>query len=120
LQGNLALLVVCFILSFPLAYLTSAVILYRAKHGDGGVPIDSVADRAIAISANWDVDRCHLRSYLRVLLSLRSEVGPGRVKTFFLPQKLRAAGRNPRRRDHLSIFCLYRVWSQSGRNLGFR
>jgi hypothetical protein len=75
-----------------LAYLTSAVILYRAKHGDGGVPIDSVTDRAIANSANWDVDRCHLRSYLRVLLSLRSEVGPGRVKTFSSPKNCAQPG----------------------------
>jgi hypothetical protein len=44
-----------------------------------------------------------------------SGVGPGRVKTFFLPQKLHAAGRNPRRRDRLSLFLLYRVRSQSGR-----
>ncbi len=41
----------------------------------------------------------------------------GRVKTFFLPQKLQAAGRDPRGRDRLSIFLLYRGWSQSGRNL---
>ena len=47
-----------------------------------------------------------------------SELGPGRVKTFFLPQKLQAAGRDPRGRDRLSIFLLYRVWSQPGRNLG--
>src|SRR5258707_3331028 len=39
--------------------------------------------------------------------------GPGRVKTFFLPQKLH----DPRGRDRLSIFLLYRVWSQSGSNL---
>jgi hypothetical protein len=45
---------------------------------------------------------------------------PGRVKTFFLPQKLHAAGRNPRRRDRLSLFLLYRVRSQSGRNLAPR
>jgi hypothetical protein len=32
---------------------------------------------------------------------------PGRVRTFFLPQKLHAAGRNPRRRDRLSpIFAV--------------
>jgi hypothetical protein len=37
---------------------------------------------------------------------------PGRVKTFFLPQKLQAAGRDPHGRDRLSIFLLYRVWSQ--------
>ncbi|MDB5632468.1 MAG: hypothetical protein JWR49_1323 [Tardiphaga sp.] len=41
-------------------------------------------------------------------------IDPGRVKTFFLPQKLHAAGRNPRRRDRLSLFLLYRVRSQSG------
>ena len=46
--------------------------------------------------------------------------GRGRVKTFFYSPKLYAAGRDPRRRDHLSIFLLYRVWSQSGRNLGPR
>jgi hypothetical protein len=45
---------------------------------------------------------------------------PGRVKTFFVLQELHAAGRDPRRRDHLSIFWLYRLWSQSGRNLGPR
>jgi hypothetical protein len=45
---------------------------------------------------------------------------PGRVKTFSIFQELHAAGRDPRRRDHLSIFWLYRVWSQSGRNLGPR
>ena len=32
-------------------------------------------------------------------------------------QPLQAAGRDPRGRDRLSIFLLYRVWSQSGRNL---
>src|SRR5258705_9903065 len=47
----------------------------------------------------------------------KSALGPGRVKTFFLPQKLQATGRDPRRRDRLSIFLVYRVWSQSGRNL---
>jgi Flp pilus assembly protein TadG len=46
----------------------------------------------------------------------QSDLEPGRVKTFFLPQKLQAAGRDPRGRDRLSIFLLYRVWSQSGRN----
>jgi hypothetical protein len=52
--------------------------------------------------------------------SRMSALGPGRVKTFFLPQKLHAAGRNPRRRDRLSLFLLYRVRSQSGRNLAPR
>jgi hypothetical protein len=41
----------------------------------------------------------------------------GRVETFFDPQKLHATGRNGPRRDRLSLFLLYRVWSQSGRNL---
>jgi len=45
---------------------------------------------------------------------------PGRVKTFSIFQKLHAAGRDPRRRDHLSIFWLYRIWSQSGHTLGPR
>ena len=36
--------------------------------------------------------------------------GPGRVKTFFLPQKLHATVRDPRRRDRVSIFLLYRVF----------
>src|SRR6266851_1220221 len=52
--------------------------------------------------------------------ALMSGIDPGRVKTFFLPQKLHAAGRNPRRRDRLSLFLLYRVRSQSGRNLAPR
>jgi hypothetical protein len=45
---------------------------------------------------------------------------PGCVKTFFRPQKLLATGDDPRRHDGLSIFLLYRVWSQPGRNLGPR
>jgi hypothetical protein len=49
-----------------------------------------------------------------------SGVGPSRVKTFFILQKLHAAGRNRRRRDRLSLFLLYRVRSQSGRNLAPR
>ena len=51
---------------------------------------------------------------------LTSDMGPGCVKTFFLPQKLHATGDDPRRHDGLSIFLLYRVWSQPGRNLGPR
>jgi hypothetical protein len=42
---------------------------------------------------------------------------PARVETFFVPQKLHATGRDGPRRDRLSVFLLYRVWSQSGRNL---
>jgi hypothetical protein len=43
------------------------------------------------------------------------------VKTFSIFQELHGARRDPRRRDHLSIFwLLYRIWSQSGRNLGPR
>jgi len=34
-----------------------------------------------------------------------SEMGPGRVKTFFICQKLHAAGRDPRRRDVWAYFC---------------
>jgi hypothetical protein len=45
---------------------------------------------------------------------------PGCVKTFFRPQKLHATGDDPRRHDGLSVFLLYRVWSQPGRNLGPR
>jgi hypothetical protein len=45
---------------------------------------------------------------------------PGCVKTFFRPQKLHATGDDPRRHDGLSIFLLYRVWSQSWRDLGPR
>ena len=52
--------------------------------------------------------------------AVRAAFDPGRVETFFLPQKLHATGRDPRRRDRLSIFLLYRVRSQSGRNLGPR
>ena len=49
---------------------------------------------------------------------LMSQMGPGRVETFFVPQKLHATGRDGPRRDRLSLFLLYyRVWSQSGRNL---
>src|SRR5258705_13122830 len=43
---------------------------------------------------------------------------PGRVETFFVSQKLHATGRHGPRRDRLSLFLLYRVWSQPGRNLG--
>jgi hypothetical protein len=43
--------------------------------------------------------------------------GPRPCKNVFSPPKLQAAGRDPRGRDRLSIFLLYRVWSQSGRNL---
>src|SRR6266404_3318255 len=39
-------------------------------------------------------------------------------KRFSSPQKLQATGRDGPRRDRLSLFLLYRVWSQSGRNLG--
>jgi hypothetical protein len=46
-----------------------------------------------------------------------SPFDPGRVETFFVPQKLHATGRDGPRRDRLSLFLLYRVWSQCGRNL---
>ena len=48
----------------------------------------------------------------------KSEMGPGRVETFFVPQQLQVTGRDGRRRDWLSLFLLYRVLSQSGRSLG--
>src|SRR6266700_648604 len=57
----------------------------------------------------------------RVAVTLDTKVLiQGRVKTFFMLQKLHAAGRDPRRRNHLSIFWLYRVWSQSVRNFAPR
>jgi hypothetical protein len=43
---------------------------------------------------------------------------PGCVKTFFLTQKLHATGEDPHRHDGLSIFLLYRVWSQPGATSG--
>jgi hypothetical protein len=49
---------------------------------------------------------------------LMSELGPARVETFFVPQKLHTTGRDEPRRDRLSLFLLYRVWNQEGRNLG--
>jgi hypothetical protein len=51
-------------------------------------------------------------------LGAMSASGPGRVETFFFSQELHATGRDGPRRDRLSLFLLYRVWSQSGRNLG--
>src|SRR6267378_6371713 len=47
-----------------------------------------------------------------------SVLDPGRVETFFVSQELHATGRDGPRRDRLSLFLLYRVWSQPGRNLG--
>ena len=49
-----------------------------------------------------------------------SALGPGCVKTFFRPQKLHATGDDPRRHAGLSVFLLYRVRSQPGRNLALR
>jgi hypothetical protein len=43
---------------------------------------------------------------------------PARVETFFVSQKLHTTGRDEPRRDRLSLFLLYRVWNQEGRNLG--
>ena len=48
----------------------------------------------------------------------RSAWGPARVETFFVSQKLHTTGRDEPRRDRLSLFLLYRVWNQEGRNLG--
>ena len=64
--------------------------------------------------------RCWVNSGKHLLSLSFSGFDPGRVKTFFLPQKLQAAGRDPSGRDRLSIFLLYRVWSQSERTLGPR
>jgi hypothetical protein len=50
-----------------------------------------------------------------MLVLSSSQFDPGRVETFFVPQKLHATGRDGPRRDRLSVFLLYRVWSQSGR-----
>jgi hypothetical protein len=49
-----------------------------------------------------------------------SPVGPGRVKTFSIFQELNAAGRDPRRRDHLSIFLAASSLESIRRNLGPR
>ena len=48
----------------------------------------------------------------------RSVDDPARVETFFVSQKLHTTGRDEPRRDRLSLFLLYRVWNQEGRNLG--
>src|SRR5258706_11626973 len=64
----------------------------------------------------------HERRFLKRLVTgarnglAMSAQGPGRVKTFFLHQILHATRRDPRRRDRLSIFLLYRVWRQYGHN----
>src|SRR5882757_8642858 len=64
--------------------------------------------------------RVYGHSGKHILVLSSSHLDPGRVKTFFIFQELHAAWRDPRRRDHLRIFWLYRVWSKSGRNLGPR
>ena len=64
--------------------------------------------------------RYWLNSGKHMLALSFSGFDPRRVKTFFFPQKLYATGRDPGRRDRLSIFLLYRVWSQSGHNIGPR
>jgi tetratricopeptide (TPR) repeat protein len=71
-------------------------------------------------SAQGGVARVRTLFYWESLLRGMSALGPGRVQTFFIFQELHAAGRDPRRRDHLSIFLKYRVWSQSGLNLAPR
>ena len=48
-------------------------------------------------------------------LAAHFALGPGRVETFFVSH---ATGRDGPRRDRLSLFLLYRVWNQEGRNLG--
>jgi hypothetical protein len=49
-----------------------------------------------------------------------SALGPGRVKTFFLPPNCTQPGAIHVEAIRLSIFLLYRVWSQSERNFGPR
>ena len=61
--------------------------------------------------------RCWVNSGKHLLSLSFSGFDPGRVETFFVPQKLRATGRDGPRRVRLSLFLLYRVWSQSGRML---
>ena len=53
--------------------------------------------------------RCQEQSGKHMLALSFSGFDPRRVKTFFFPQKLYATGRDPGRRDRLSIFLLYRV-----------
>jgi len=64
-----------------------------------------------------EADRPTALRDVRSLAVSISGFDPGRVETFFVPQKLHATGRDGPRRDRLSLFLLYRVWSQSGRNL---
>ncbi len=89
----------------------------RAQRGAGHAPRRQevrAASRLDYSTLDWT-----LGGFRHVLLGdgPMSELGPGRVETFFDPQKLHATGRDGPRRDRLSLFLLYRVWSQSGRNL---
>ena len=51
-------------------------------------------------------------------LRAMSVLGPGCVKTFFLPQKLHVTGDGPRRHDGLSVFLRYRVGVNPGASPG--
>jgi len=80
--------------------------------------IDSRLDTAkIGSNRRVDADRPRLRAVFGGRKTFLHNLDPGRVETFFVPQKLQATGRDGPRRDRLSLFLVYRVWSQSGRNL---
>ena len=51
----------------------------------------------------------HAQSRRSTRIQSRSAIDPGRVETFFDPQKLQVTGRDGPRRDRLSLFLLYRV-----------
>ena len=92
-------------------YLLFAVIAYR-------IQVDRYGD--LDHATRQVLERTDSREARPAMSARLASFDPGRVETFFLPQKLHTTGRDPRRRDRLSIFLLYRVRSQSGRNLGPR
>src|SRR5882757_9260428 len=57
------------------------------------------------------------RVHFRSDLGADVRFGSRSCENVFPPPKTAGNGRDPRRRDRLSIFLVYRVWSQSGRNL---
>jgi hypothetical protein len=71
------------------------------------------------LRATGDYPRRH--DGLSIFFFVESRVNPGRCKSaFFLSQKLHATGTIRVDTPFLSVFLLYRVWSQSGRNLALR
>ena len=77
--------------------------------------------RLLAQSGNGAMSALSPHSGVKRKLDLgavRSASDPARVETFFVSQKLHTTGRDEPRRDRLSLFLLYRVWNQEGRNLG--